>query len=422
MPRILSFIAILAALGLAWLFSRDRRAVPWKHVAWGVALQLFLAVLLFRVPGVNALFQNFTEGVRWFVSFGDKGAEFVFGRLAEGKLPVAAAGSGLEIGLADLGAVLILKILPTVIFVSSSMSVLYHLGVLQRVVAAMAWVVQRTLRVSGAEALSGVANVFMGMTEAPLLIRPYLAGMTGSEILAVMVGGFATISGSMMAVYNALFKVDFSFLLAASLLSAPAALYLTKIYLPEKEVPATLGSVRVHFERGTVNVVDAAASGATTGLSLALNIGAVLLAFAAGLRLIDAVLGWAGSFFLAGPEALTLGTILGWLFAPFAWLLGVPASEALAVGKLLGIKMAVNEYFAYQTLSAMKLSARAGAIATFALCGFANFGSIAIQLGGIGGLIPGRRPELARFGIPAMLLGALANFISAAIAGLLLDS
>jgi CNT family concentrative nucleoside transporter len=261
----------------------------------------------------------------------------------------------------------------------------------------------------------------MGMTEAPLLVRPYLAAMTRSELLAVMVGGLATISGSMMAVYSALFGVEFSFLLGASVLSAPAALYLTKLYLPEEAAPATLGAAPLRAARETANVVDAAASGATVGLQLALNVGAMLLAFSAGLAFIDAVLGWAGGFFLPAGETLSLGRILGWIFLPLAWLIGVPAAEAGEVGRLLGLKVALNEYFAYQSLAETALSPRARGIAAFALCGFANFGSIAVLLGGLGGLVPERRAELARLGIPAMVLAALANCLSAAIAGLIVE-
>ena len=382
-------------------------------MAWGLGLQVVLAVLLLRVPGVKEGFSVFARGVEWFLGFGDKGAEYLFGPLVGGTIEVVVED---KTGVASLGSILILKILPTILFVSAAMSVLYHLHVLQWVVRAMAWLVTRLLRVSGAEALATTANVFMGMTEAPLMIRPYLRGMTESELLVVMVGGFATISGSMMVVYSSLFGIDFEFLLAASLMNAPAALYLSKVYFPERETPSTLGTVNVTFERETVNVVDAAATGATTGMKLALNIGAMLLVFSAGLQLIDACL--AGVF---SDESVTLGVILGWGFAPLAWLMGAPASEAVAVGELLGKKIALNEYFAYSALTQAELSERSTRIATFALCGFANFGSIAIQLGGIGGLVPERRTELARLGVRAMFLGALASFSSAAIAGIILS-
>jgi CNT family concentrative nucleoside transporter len=358
-----------------------------------------------------------SDGVAWFVSFGDQGARYLFGNLVDATLPVEV---GEQSGIARLGGVIILKMLPTIIFVSSAMAVLYHLGVLQRVVAIMSWIVKHALRVSGAEALACCANVFLGMTEAPLLIRPYLAGMTSSEFLVVMVGGFATIAGSMMAVYSNVFGVSFEFLLAASVLNAPAAIYLAKIYLPETAEPSTLGGVRLQFERETVNVIDAAAGGATTGLKLALNIGAMLLAFAAGIKLVDAALFEIGSAMLPEGMELSLGVVFGWVCCPLAFLMGVPAEESLKVGQLLGIKTVLNEYFAYDQLVKLELSERSRNIATFALCGFANLGSIAVMLGGIGTLVPERRAELARMGVRAMLLGALANCTTAALAGIVL--
>ena len=412
MDRFTGILGVAVAIGIAYAFSRDRKFVNWPRLAWGLLLQIVLALLLLQVPGVKEGFSVFARGVEWFLGFGDKGAEYLFGSLVGGTIEVKVED---KTGVGSLGHILILKILPTILFVSAAMSVLYHLGILQRVVRAMAWLVTWSLRVSGAEALATTANVFMGMTEAPLMIRPYLRGMTESELLVVMVGGFATISGSMMAVYSSLFGVDFEFLLAASLMNAPAALYLSKVYLPERETPSTAGTVNVTFERETVNVVDAAATGAATGMKLALNIGAMLLVFSAGLQLIDDCLGRIFS------EGVTLGVVLGWGFAPLAWLMGVPASEAVAVGELLGKKIALNEYFAYSALTEADLGERSTRIATFALCGFANFGSIAIQLGGIGGLVPERRADLARLGVRAMCLGALASFSSAAIAGIILS-
>lgn len=417
LERMVGLIGVAVMIGLVFAASRNRGAVRWKHVIWGVGLQFVLAVLLLRTPGVSDAFGAISNGVKWFVSFGDEGAKFIFGGLAGDSLPVTDGGR--EVGFAQLGTILLLKILPTIIFVASAMSVLFHLGVLQILVRTMAGGVRSVLHVSGAESLAAAANVFMGMTEAPLLIRPYMKAMTPSELFAVMAVGFATISGALMAVYHDLFGVDFSFMLAASVISAPAALYLTKIYMPEMGTPETLGTVTAVVEKDSVNVIDAAARGASTGLKLALNVGAMLLAFAAGLKLVDSVLAWVGSIFLpAGADPLGLGRVLGWILMPVAWLLGTPARESAAVGQLLGIKVALNEFFAYQGLSEMTLSPRARGIATFALCGFANFGSIAIQLGGLGGLVPDRRSELARYGVPAMMVGAIANCTTAAIAGL----
>jgi CNT family concentrative nucleoside transporter len=414
----IGIVGVLAFLGLVYAASADRRSIRWRQVAWGLGLQIVVAVLVLRIGAVRDVFRAFADGVRWTVSFSNRGAEALFGWLARTEIPVVAEDSGGAVGVARVGAVVLLQILPTLIFVSSLMSVLYHFGVLQRVVGAMAWLMQRTMRVSGAEALAAASNVFLGMTEAPLLIRPYLAAMTPSELMAVMVAGFATISSSMMAVYAG-FGVGFDQMLVASIISAPGALYLTKIALPETGIPRTLGQVKVEGCE-TVNFIDAAAGGAATGLHLALNVGAMLLAFAAGLALIDASLGALGGW-LAVPGGLSLGRILGWLFWPVAWLMGVPAAEAGEVGRLLGIKIAVNEYFAYDAMSRTALSERSRLIAAFALCGFANFGSIAIQIGGIGGLIPERRRELARFGIRAMLLGALATIISGTLAGIIVS-
>ncbi len=413
----IGLIGIVVLIGLTYCFSADRRAVRWSQVIWGLCLQSVFAVLVLRVPWVKDGFQDLARGVQWVMSFADRGAERLFGPLVGREIDVVGAQNE-RIGIVRLGTVLMLKILPTLVFASALTSVLFHLRILPRIVQAMAWLMARTMRVSGAEALSGAANVFLGMTEAPLVIRPYLAGMTSSELMAVMVGGFATISGSMMVVYSAQFAIGFDQMLAASILSAPAALYLTKVLLPEKETPATLGSVKLSEVRETINVFDAAATGASTGLQLALNVGAMLLAFVAALELADALLGVAGGWF--GWENFTLGRLLGWIFLPFAFLAGVPGEEARKVGELLGMKIAVNEYFAYEAMGRMELSERARTIATYALCGFANFGSIAIQLGGIGGLAPGRRQEMARIGLKAMLLGAAANFISAAMAGMLL--
>ncbi len=416
--RGIGLIGIALLIGLVYCFSADRRAVRWRQVVWGLSIQVVFAVLVLKTPGIKDGFQGLAGGVQWVMSFADRGAERLFGPLAKGEIDVEGPQKE-RVGIARVGAILMLKVLPTLVFASALMSVLFHLRILPLIVQAMAWLMARTMRVSGAEALSGSANVFLGMTEAPLVIRPYVAGMTSSELMAVMAGGFATISGSMMVVYRELFRVEFDQMLAASILSAPAALYLTKILLPEKEAPATLGSVKLSGGRETINIFDAAAAGASTGLYLALNVGAMLLAFVAALEMVDALLGLAGGWL--GTENLTLGRLLGWVFLPLAYLVGVPAAEAGSVGQLFGIKIAVNEFFAYEAMERMELSERARTIATYALCGFANFGSIAIQLGGIGGLAPARRQEMARFGLKAMLLGAAANLIAAALAGILLE-
>jgi CNT family concentrative nucleoside transporter len=324
-------------------------------------------------------------------------------------------------GLVELGIVFAIHVLPTIIFFSSLMSVLYHIGLMQKLVAGMAWVMQRTMGTSGSESLSCAANVFVGQTEAPLVVRPFVEHMTRSELMAVMVGGFATVAGGVMAAYVR-FGVDAGHLLTASVMSAPAALVMAKIFIPETEDSETEGKLKVAVEKDTVNVIDAAASGASVGLKLAANVGAMLLAFIALIALFDFIL-LKASAPLAGTfpflEDLSLARLFGWIFSPLAWLMGVPGKDATQVGELLGTKIAVNEFLAYIKLGGMELSEKSRIIAVYALCGFANLGSIAIQIGGIGGLAPSRRHDLARIGLRAMFAGALASSLTACMAGIL---
>lgn len=318
-------------------------------------------------------------------------------------------------------------VLPTIVFFSSLMAILYHVGVMQKIVVFFAWIMQRTLGTSGAESLSAAANVFVGQTEAPLVIRPYVGTMTQSELMAVMVGGFATIAGGVFAAYVQ-FGIDASHLITASVISAPAALLIAKVIVPETEHSKTLGHVELIVERKNVNVIDAAANGATDGMKLALNVGAMLIAFLALIALVDAGLGWTGSWLgYTGESRWTLATALGYIFAPLAWLMGIEVKDCRYAGQLLGLKMAANEFVAYFQLSewlkggsSVQLSERTITIITYALCGFANFSSIGIQLGGIGGIAPQRRSDLARLGFKAMLGGTLAAFMTACIAGILI--
>jgi CNT family concentrative nucleoside transporter len=370
------------------------------------------------------------------LSFTDIGSGFLFGNLyratpeivenlprseVTGHVQVVDSATG---AFVDLGLIIAFHILPTIIFFSALMSVLYHLGIMQRLVGGMAWIMQRTMKTSGSETLSSAANVFVGITEAPLVVRPYVGGMTTSELMAVMVGGFATVAGGVMAAYVR-FGIDAGHLLTASVMSAPAALILAKMVIPETEESQTVGSVRVRVEKETVNVIDAAAHGALVGLKLAANVGAMLLAFIALLALVDFLLLKISSP-LAGAvpalEGLSLSKIFGWLFSPLAWLIGVPGGDVKTVGSLIGTKVAVNEFLAYIDLSAARetISTKAYVISTYALCGFANFGSIAIMIGGIGGIAPERRHDLARLGFKAMITGALASAITAALAGILI--
>ena len=429
-------LGLTVILGLAYLLSSDRRHINWRTVGGGLLLQIVLAIFILKGREMGAWFaplgwpKEFFAWVSSFfvlvLNFTTEGARFVFGNLA------------LSPGIDDsLGFFFAFQVLPTIIFFSSLMAVLYHLGVMQRIVQAVAWVVSRTLGTSGAESLSVSANIFVGQTEAPLVVRPYLEKMTRSELMAVMTGGMATIAGGVMAAYIQLLgdpyaqahglaleaaRLQFAeHLLGASVMAAPAALLLAKMLIPETGQPLTAGTVRVSIERTTRNVIDAAAAGASDGLKLALNVGAMLIAFIALIAMLNYFLGWAGG--LVGVE-LSMERLFGWTLAPVAWLIGVPWSDAAQFGALVGTKLVVNEFVAYLNLSTLigqnALSDKTVVMATFALCGFANFSSIAIQIGGIGPLAPSRISELAELGLRAVLAGTLANMMTATIAGVLI--
>ena len=402
MERLIALIGLGVFVGFAYLTSVNRRAIRWQPVLWGLALQFIFAVFILRTAVGLAIFQWLGEGVSNFLDYSDAGASFVFGENFQDFF-------------------FAFKVLPTIIFFSAFISLLYHYGILQKAVRAVAWIMMRTMKTSGSETLSAAGNIFVGQTEAPLLIKPYVATMTLSELHAVMTGGFATIAGGVLAAYVS-FGVSPKHLIAASVMSAPAALAISKIMFPETEESPTRGEVSLKVERTTANGVDAIASGALDGLKLALNIGAMIIAFLAILAAFNAFLGFLGGLF--GYPEFSLEVILAVLLAPVAWLMGVPWSDCAAVGTLLGKKTILNEFIAYldlQTLVAEEaISERAITIATYALCGFANVGSIGIQIGGIGGMAPNRRADLARIGIRAMVAGTLACFMTACIAGILL--
>lgn len=430
--RLRSLLAIgVLAVG-AWALSVDRRSVPWRIVLWGLGLQFVFALLILRTPFGAAVFAVANDIIMAGVGFTLAGAEFIFGNLVGNNVPVGVgepgngdfAAEGRHV--ARTGAFVAFNVLPTIIFFASVMTVLYHLGVMHRVVGGIAWGMQRTMGTSGAETLSAAGNIFVGQTEAPLLVKPFVARMTQSELMSVMTGGFATVAGGVMAAYAGMLAGFFpdiaGHLMAASLMSAPAALVVAKLMVPEEEKAQTAGQLRTKLERPDVNVIEAAARGASEGLKLALNVGAMLLAFLAMIALLNAVLGWAAG--LVGIEGLTLERILGWVLAPVAWVMGVPWEEAAPVGSLMGIKTVANEFVAFLGLAGEmadgQLSPRAATIATYALSGFANFSSIAIQIGGIGGIAPRRRQDLARLGLRAMIGGSIAAFMTAAIAGVLI--
>lgn len=398
MTGAVSLLGLAALLGIAWAVSTDRRRFPWRIVAWSLALQAVFALIVLRSPWGTAALSAVADAVDLALRQANAGIELVFGPLADRE---------------RFGVILAVSALPTIVYVASVFSVLYHLGLLQRAVAGMAWLMRRTMGTSGAETLASAANVFMGQTEAPLIVAPYLERMTRSELHAVMVAGMATVSGGMLAAFIAL-GVDARFLLAASLVNAPAALMLAKIIVPETGTPETTGRAAEVSGEPEVNVIGAAASGASAGMKLVLNVVAMLIAFLSLVALVDLPLGAMG---------LSLSQILGWAFTPVAFLIGVPAAEAATVGALLGKKLILNEFVAYLDLAALRaegaLSLKSEVIATFALCGFANLSSIGIQIGGIGAIAPGRRRDLARLGLRALIGGTLATLVSATIAGML---
>lgn len=398
MSGAVSVLGIAALLGVAWAVSTDRRRFPWRIVLWSLGLQALFALLVLRSPFGAAALSAVADAVDLALQQANAGIELVFGPLADRE---------------RFGVILAVSALPSIVYVASVFSVLYHLGILQRAVAGMAWLMMRTMGTSGAETLAAAANVFMGQTEAPLIVAPYLERMTRSELHTVMVAGMATVSGGMLAAFIAL-GVDARFLLAASLVNAPAALMLAKVIVPETGTPETARrAAEVSGER-EVNLIGAAASGASAGMKLVLNVVAMLIAFLSLVALVDLPLGAVG---------LSLSQILGWMFTPVAFLIGVPAAEAATVGALLGKKLILNEFVAYLDLAALRaegaLSLKSEVIATFALCGFANLSSIGIQIGGIGAIAPGRKRDLARLGLRALIGGTLATLVSAAVAGML---
>jgi concentrative nucleoside transporter, CNT family len=461
----ISFLGIFALLGVALLLSNNRRRVNWKLVSVGVGLQLAFALLIFYVPGGQAIFEFATIAVKKLLDFTAVGSEFIFASFVTGKWDIALINFSFAV-------------LPTIIFFSALMTILYHLGIMQKLVHVFAWVMQKTMNISGAESMSAAANIFVGQTEAPLVVKPYVNRMTVSELMVVMTGGFATVAGGVLAIYVGMLEPSFpdiaGHLLAASVMSAPAALVIAKIMYPETGTPETMGQLKVESVKEDANVLDAASRGAAEGLKLALNVGAMLLAFIALIALINYLIGMPSLMYNKGllaklvdfygaqgltvPDGCMIGAvadeavhgcvktmqgaagaaqswvapmitmqdIFGIIFWPFAWVMGVPAADCYLIGRLLGEKMVINELVAYASLQQMLanpdivLSDRSIIIATYALCGFANFGSIGIQLGGIGGIAPDRKHDLAKIAMKAMIGGTLAAFMTATIAGILI--
>ena len=403
--RATGLLGLAVLIGVAWLFSEARRQFPWRVVLIGLGLQLGLGFVLLRSPVGRVFFLGVNDAVTGLLGYTEAGVAFVFGPLG------------------DLGFSFALNVLPIIVFMGAFFGVLYHLGIVQVVVRALARGLSKTMGISGAESLAAVANIFVGMAEAPLLVRHWIENMTRSELFTLMVTGMATVAGSVLLAYTQMLGGDFAgHLVTASLLSAPAAILIAKVMVPERGKPETLDPTGTQQERETVNVIDAASEGALAALRLAAYIGALLLAFVALIAMLNDLTAWLGS--LVGIADLTLQKILGVLFAPLAFVMGIPWDEARQVGALLGVKTVLNEFLAYRDLAILmdsgELSRRSAVITSYALCGFANFGSVAILIGGVGGIAPSRRSELARLGLRSILGGTLATQMTGCIASMLL--
>ncbi len=407
MARLIGLIGVVVIIGIAYLASVDRKAIQWRMLGWGISLQVIFGLLVLKIELGRQALSLVASGARLLISFTDYGSRFLFGALVDD----------------SSGFIFAFRVLPIVIFISSFFSCLYYLGIMQRIVLAMAKIMKSTMKVSGAESLGAAANVMMGQTEAPIIVAPYIPTMTRSELLALMVGGMATVSGAILGGYIGL-GINAEYLIAGSIMAAPASLMMAKILLPETEVAMTAGTVRLDDKPQDSNIIEAAARGASQGMTLALNIAAMLVAFIAIIYMLNGILSAIGN--VLGLEALlgvpvTFELILGYLLSPLAFLMGVPWRDANAVGELVGLKLVLNELIAYTKLAQIQadLTPKAQLISTFALCGFANFSSVGIQIGGIGALAPERRTDLAQLGLRALLGGSLATFLTATIAGML---
>jgi CNT family concentrative nucleoside transporter len=425
MGRFTGIFGIIIILGLAFLWSNNRKAINYRLVITGLLLQLCLAFFILKVPAGQQIFAWLGRAINKLLDFSQQGGAFVFGDLTHISkiLPPAIVSSG----------VFLFILIPTIIFVCVLVSMAYHVGLMQRIVSVLARFVHWAMRVSGSEALSNVASAFVGQVEAQIMIRPYLAGMTRSELLASMTGSMACIAGGVMAVYISM-GVPASYLLAASLMAAPGALVISKIVFPETEESETKGVVKLEVKKVHTNIMDAISHGASDGMTISINVIAMLIGVIALVALVDALLGYFGHFLSwigvslnvigLNVDNLRLKDVFGAFFSLFAIVMGVPTSESFSVGSLMGTKMVINEFVAYSDLSPMihqgLLSTKSIVIASFALCGFANFSSIAIQLGGIGAMVPQRKGDLARLGFKAMICGTMASYISASLAGILL--
>jgi len=411
-PQAQPLVGAIVILAIAFAFSTDRGAIDLRTVGWGLTLQIVFALVVLKTTAGQRVFTTLGAAITKLLSFAGVGAAFVFGPLGDSGVFTRAMTGALGPSGAQYGGIFAFQVLPTIIFIAALFAVLYYFGVMQVIVRLFAILMNKVMKASGAESLNVAASIFMGQTEAPLTIRPYLPEMTESELMTVMTSGMAHISGGIMAAYI-LFGIEAKHLLTAVIMTAPGTIMMAKMLVPETDVPKTMGTVRLDVERTDVNVIDAMGRGTGEGLQLALNVGAMLISFLAMVALINYLLGYAH---------VSLQQIFGWAFAPVAWSMGVPWHDAPTIGNLLGTRMTLNEFVAYSELGPLKgaLNPKSFTIATYALCGFANFSSIGIQIGGIGALAPNRRHDLARLGLRAMFAGTLANFMTATIAGFLL--
>ncbi len=404
--RWVSAFGAVAMLAIAYALCTRREAVSRRAIVWGIGLQWGLGILLLRVPQGRTILDGASKAVTTVLEQSYAGSKFVFGGLG-------MAGGG-ETGL---GVIFAFQVLPTIVFVASLFSILYYLGVMQAVVRGLAWIMMRTMGTSGAESLTVAASIFMGQTEAPLTIRPFLSRLTESELFTIMVAGMASVSGAILGAYVSIGQVPIEYLLTAVAMTAPISLVAAKIMVPETETPVTRGSVAVEVPKTDANLLDAAATGASDGLKLAVNVGAMLIAFIALVSLVNVLL----APITVGGEPLTMERVMGWIFMPVALLMGTPMSEALQVGSVLGTRTVLNELVAFEMLREVgtQLSPRSHAMATVAVCGFANISSIGILIGGLGGLVPERKSDIARLGVRALVAATLANFSSACVMGAL---
>ena len=417
--RLVSHLGLVVLIALAWALSNNRRSFPWRTVLWGLGLQFVFALFILKTPVGQRLFAGAQYAVNQLNVYANEGAKMVFG-------PLAAADALKAVFGPAQGYIFAVSITATIILISALSSLLYHWGILQRVVAAMAWVMQKSMGTSGVESLGAASNTFLGQTEGALLIKPYLPTMTPSEIMALMTCGFSTIASGVMAVYAGLEGLTAGHIVTASALGAPAGLMMAKVMFPESEPPPVDAPSLARFgvEKTAVNGIDALCRGASEGLMLSLNVLGMLIAFVAVIALLNGL--FLGAQHAVGLPGVTLQQVMGWLNAPFAWLMGVPAKDCATIGQMLGERIVLNEFVGYLDLSTFvtthpgQLDSRSVTLASYALCGFANFGSIAIQIGGIGALAPARRGDLARIGLRAMVAGLLACYLFASVIGVIL--